>query len=39
MRVHHPGTRAHPYLVPAAKRALREVDKAAAIIETWDRAA
>lgn len=38
-RVHHPGTRPKPYLVPAGEKALREVDKAAAIIQTWNNAA
>ena len=38
-KVHHPGTSAKPYLVPGAKRALREVDKAAAVITTWNGAA
>jgi hypothetical protein len=37
--VRHPGTRPHPYLVPGAKRALAEVDKAAAVIKTWNEAA
>lgn len=38
-RVRHPGTRANPYLVPGAKKALAEVDKARAVIKTWNDAA
>lgn len=38
-RVNHPGTRPKPYLVPGAKKALREVGKADAIVTTWNNAA
>ncbi len=36
--VHHPGTKAQPYLVPAAKTALRKIG-VRRIIESWNRAA
>lgn len=37
--VHHPGTRAQPYLLPGAQRALREVGMAKAVIQVWNQAA
>lgn len=37
--VNHPGTRAKPYLVPGAERALREVGLADAVVSAWNRAA
>ncbi len=37
--VHHPGTKAQPYLVPGAEKALREVGMAKAIISVWNSAA
>ena len=33
------GSRPQPYLVPGARKALREVGKSKAIIETWNKAA
>lgn len=38
MVVHHPGTKPHPYLVPAAHRAIRD-SGAESIIRSWNNAA
>ena len=38
-RVSHPGTRAQPFLVPAARKALREHGLEQAIVEAWNGAA
>ena len=38
-RVHHPGTRAQPFLVPGAKQALADVGLADAVITVWNSAA
>ena len=35
--VHHPGTRAQPYLIPGAKRAIQQVRDA--LVDRWNRAA
>ena len=37
--VHHPGTKAQPFMVPGAQRALESVGLAARIIDAWNRAA
>lgn len=37
--VHHPGTRPQPYLIPAAKDALRDVGLSRHIVDAWNRAA
>lgn len=39
MRVHHPGTRAKPYLVPGAKAALHKAGLKDAIVKAWNDAA
>lgn len=36
--VHHPGTKARPFLIPAARRAIRETG-VGRIVELWNRAA
>jgi len=38
-RVNHPGSRAKPYLVPGAKRAIEKAGLAQAIIAAWNGAA
>ena len=38
-RVNHPGTRAYPYMLPAARRALRDVGLKSQIIKVWNDAA
>jgi hypothetical protein len=38
-RVNHPGTRAKPYLVPGARRALERGGLKDAVIRTWNEAA
>lgn len=38
-RVHHPGTRAHPFLVPGAKKAVAGSDLKDAVIKLWNDAA
>ena len=37
--VHHPGTRARPYLFPGARKALQEVGLANIVIQVWNAAA
>lgn len=37
--VHHPGTRAQPFLGPAARRALKEAGLEGSIVEAWNKAA
>ena len=37
-KVHHPGTKAQPYLIPAAKAALKKLG-VDGIVEKWNRAA
>ncbi len=37
--VHHPGTRAYPYLFPGARRALHEVGLRDIVIQVWNQAA
>ena len=37
--VHHPGSKAKPYLIPAAKAAVRKSGGTVAIITRWNRAA
>lgn len=39
MRVHHPGTRADPFMVPGARKAATGAGLAAAIVTIWDHAA
>lgn len=38
-KVNHPGTKPHPFLVPAAKRAVKEEIGRDPIIKAWNRAA
>lgn len=38
-RVHHPGTRAYPYLVPGAKAALEKAGLSEVIVQAWNQAA
>lgn len=38
-RVHHPGTKADPFMVPGAKRALAGAGLLKAIVALWDHAA
>lgn len=38
-RVHHPGTRAYPYLVPGAKSALVKAGLADVVVKAWNEAA
>jgi hypothetical protein len=38
-RVHHPGTRAKPYLVPGARAAMRKSGMRDAIVKVWNDAA
>lgn len=37
-KVHHPGTKPQPYLIPAAKAALKKLG-VAGVVERWNRAA
>jgi hypothetical protein len=39
MSVRHPGTRAHPYLIPGIKRAVSDAGFLADIVADWNRAA
>jgi hypothetical protein len=36
MRVHHPGTKPHPYLVPGAKAAIEGVGLGKIIVAAWE---
>lgn len=38
-RVRHPGTKAHPYLVPGSQKALRDEGLKDQIVTAWNRAA
>ena len=38
-RVHHPGTKAHPFLLPAAKKAVAASDLPDTIVTLWNGAA
>ena len=38
-RVQHPGTRAQPFMLPGAKKALEDVGLKAAVITSWNDAA
>lgn len=38
-RVHHPGTKAHPYLVPGARRTIEKRGLAERVIAQWNKAA
>lgn len=38
-QVHHPGTKPHPFLMPAAERALAELGLADTIVKAWNDAA
>ena len=38
-RVHHPGTRPHPYLLPGAVKAVQKTGLAATVISQWNGAA
>lgn len=38
-RVNHPGTRPYPFMMPAAERALSELDLSDVVIEAWNDAA
>lgn len=38
-RVHHPGTRAHPFMVPGAKKAMAGAGLAQGIVQRWNDAA
>lgn len=38
-RVHHPGTRARPFLLPGMQRAVEKAGLASSIIRPWDEAA
>lgn len=38
-RVNHPGTRAQPFMVPGAEKALRDVGLKATVIKSWNDAA
>lgn len=38
-RVHHPGTRAYPFLLPGARRAVTTSGVAGIVVEEWDKAA
>ena len=38
-RVHHPGTRPHPFMLPAARKAVEGTDFAAEIVREWNGAA
>ena len=38
-RVQHPGTRAQPFMVPGAQKALQDVGLKATVISSWDEAA
>ena len=38
-RVHHPGTRAHPFMLPGAETAVRRAGLTKAIIVAWNEAA
>lgn len=37
--VHHPGTKAHAFLVPGSKQALQEAGLADVLVTSWNRAA
>jgi hypothetical protein len=37
--VHHPGSKAHAYLVPGAKRALEKAGILASIVDQWNKSA
>lgn len=37
--VHHPGTKAKPYLIPGIKKALKSAGIRAKIVDAWNRAA
>jgi hypothetical protein len=36
MRVHHPGTKPHPYLLPGARAAIERSNLKGVIFEAWD---
>lgn len=38
MRVHHPGTKPHPYLIPSAQRAISDAG-VVSIVQAWNEAA
>ena len=38
-RVHHPGTRAHPYMVPGARTAVSKAGLTELIVTSWNNAA
>lgn len=38
-RVHHPGTKPHPYLIPGAQKAISDVGLTSELIKTWNEAA
>lgn len=38
-RVHHPGTKAYPFMVPGARKALEGAGLAQAVVERWNGAA
>lgn len=37
--VHHPGTKAQPFLKPGAEKAIERADMAGAVVENWNSAA
>lgn len=38
-RVHHPGSKAYPFMLPGAKKALEQTDAIGAIVDRWNGAA